>query len=83
MEVGTIYDVVSHEYPAFDLLMLVYSCRVIGEAQPMAREVAEVKWLPAEDLPRLSLLPADEPLARRLASEAAQARSRPGPYFCP
>ncbi len=70
VEVGRIYEVVFHAYPAFDLVMLVYSCHVIGGApQPVA--VAEIAWIAPVDLPGLELLPADYPLARRLAAEAA------------
>jgi 8-oxo-dGTP diphosphatase len=70
VEVERIEDVVFHAYPAFDLVMLVYACRVIG-GEPRAEAVAEIAWVSPRDLPQLDLLPADYPLARRLASEAA------------
>jgi 8-oxo-dGTP diphosphatase len=66
VEVGQIYEVVFHPYPGFDLLMLVYVCRVLA-GQPHAREVAEIAWVTATELPDLALLPADYPLAKRLA----------------
>jgi len=70
VEVGRIADVVFHDYPAFDLYMLVYDCRiVVGEPAPVA--VAEIAWIEPERLPSIDLLPADLPLARRLAAEAA------------
>lgn len=65
-EVGRIVEVVSHAYEAFDLLMLVYACRLQGT--PHAVEVAELAWVPIADLPSYDLLPADRPLARMLAS---------------
>lgn len=69
VEVGRIDDVVFHAYPAFDLVMLVYACRVLrGEPRPVA--VAEIAWVTPAELPTLDLLPADLPLARRLAGEA-------------
>jgi 8-oxo-dGTP diphosphatase len=68
VEVGRIDDVVFHPYPAFDLVMLVYRCRIVaGEAKAVT--VAEVAWLAPQVLPELDLLPADFPLARRLAAE--------------
>ena len=77
VDVGRIADVVFHDYPAFDLYMLVYDCRIVaGEPAPVA--VAEVAWVEPERLPQLDLLPADFPLARRLADEAV-ARKRASP----
>lgn len=70
VEVGRIDEVVFHAYPAFDLVMLVYACRVSrGEPRPVA--VAEIAWVTPVELAGLDLLPADYPLARRLAAEAA------------
>lgn len=66
-EIGAIYEVIGHRYPEFDLLMLVYACRL--DRPPMAREVAEVRWVPPEKLLELSILPADLPLIERLMRE--------------
>ena len=68
--VGRIDDVVFHAYPTFDLYMLVYACRLVSGV-PQAVAVAEIDWVNPADLPGMELLPADFPLARRLASEAA------------
>jgi 8-oxo-dGTP diphosphatase len=79
VEVGRIEEVVFHAYPTFDLYMLVYDCRVT-DGEPRAVAVAEIAWLSPDELPGLDLLPADYPLARRLASEAratAAAAARP------
>ena len=36
VEVGPIWDVLFHAYPAFDLVMLVYACRIVaGEPRPV------------------------------------------------
>jgi len=67
VEIDRIEEVVFHAYEEFDLYMLVYACRVSG-GEPRAIEVAEVAWVPAPDLPALDLLPADYPLARKLAA---------------
>jgi len=66
VEIDRIEEVVFHAYEEFDLYMLVYACRVSG-GEPRAIEVAEVSWVEAKQLPELDLLPADYPLARKLA----------------
>jgi 8-oxo-dGTP diphosphatase len=73
VEVGRIDEVVFHDYPAFDLYMLVYRCRIVA-GEPSACAVAEIAWVDPTLLPGLDLLPADLPLARRLAEEAEAAR---------
>src|SRR4051794_2883320 len=69
VDVGQIADVVFHAYPAFDLYMLVYDCRIVT-GEPAAVAVAEIAWIDRERLPSLALLPADFRLARRLPAEA-------------
>lgn len=65
VEVGRIWDVLSYRYPEFDLLMLVYPCRIVaGEVTPL--EVAAAEWSPVSELGRYELLPADRPLVERL-----------------
>ena len=72
-EVGGIWDVLFHPYPAFDLVMLVYVCRLRpGEvARPV--EVADLRWLRPEQLPGWDILPADAPLVQRLLREGCPA----------
>ena len=65
-----IHEVVFHAYEEFDLYMLVYATRVVG-GTPRAIQVAEVAWVPTAELPALDLLPADYPLARKLAGSAS------------
>jgi 8-oxo-dGTP diphosphatase len=66
--VGRIWDVLFHPYPAFDLVMLVYPCRIVdGDAS--AVEVADLRWLPPGELPAWDILPADQPLVQRLVNE--------------
>lgn len=67
LAVDRIEEVVFHAYADFDLTMLVYAGRIVAGA-PRALEVAEVAWVPATELPALDLLPADYPLARKLAA---------------
>jgi 8-oxo-dGTP diphosphatase len=66
--VGRIWDVLFHAYPAFDLVMLVYPCRIV-EGSPRAVEVADLAWVRAHDLPGWDILPADRPLVDRLGRE--------------
>lgn len=65
VEVGRIWDVLFHAYPDFDLVMLVYPCRIVaGEVR--ALEVAAAEWTPAAGLTSFEILPADQPLVARL-----------------
>src|SRR6476661_3822940 len=68
VEVGRIWDVLFHAYPAFDLVMLVYACR-IRDGEPRAVEVADLAWALPSELPGRDILPADRPLVERLVSE--------------
>jgi 8-oxo-dGTP diphosphatase len=68
VEVGRIWEVLFHPYEAFDLVMLVYACRIV-DGEPRAVEVADLAWVNAPDLPRWDILPADRPLVDRLVSE--------------
>jgi len=65
--VGRIDDVVFHRYPAFDLVMLVYTTALDGT--PRAVDVSEVAWVAPRDLLQYEVLPADVPLVERLARE--------------
>ena len=67
--VGRIWDVLFHAYPAFDLVMLVYVCRIV-DGSPRAVEVADLAWVPPRDLARWDIPPADRPLVERLGVES-------------
>jgi 8-oxo-dGTP diphosphatase len=66
--VGRIWDVLFHAYPAFDLVMLVYACRIV-DGEPRAVEVADLRWVAPGELPSWDILPADRPLVQRLVNE--------------
>jgi 8-oxo-dGTP diphosphatase len=68
VDVGRVWDVLFHAYPAFDLVMLVYTCR-IASGTPRAVEVADLRWVEAVDLPGWDILPADRPLVDRLVAD--------------
>jgi 8-oxo-dGTP diphosphatase len=68
--VGRIWDVLFHAYPSFDLVMLVYACRLAPGGIARAVEVADLAWVRREDLPGAwDILPADKPLVDRLIAE--------------
>jgi len=68
--VGRIWDVLFHAYPDFDLVMLVYACRLAPGSEPRAVEVADLAWVATDELPGTwDILPADRPLVERLAAE--------------
>jgi len=69
VEVGRIWEVVFHAYPAFDLVMLVYACR-IAQGSPRAVEVAGLAWVAPSELAGWPILPADRPLVERLGRES-------------
>ncbi|MEJ7599903.1 MAG: NUDIX domain-containing protein [Kofleriaceae bacterium] len=71
--IGRIWDVLHHAYPAFDLVMLVYVCRLAPEPAPRAVEVADLAWVAPGDLPGWDILPADRPLVVRLVEEGSPA----------
>ena len=68
VEVGTIWEVLFHAYPDFDLVMLVYPCTIVA-GEPRAIEVADLVWALPTELPRWDILPADRPLVDRLKGE--------------
>jgi 8-oxo-dGTP diphosphatase len=70
--VGRIWDVLFHAYPDFDLVMLVYACK-ITDGEPRAVEVADLAWVPPAELARWDVLPADRPLVERLVAEGLPA----------
>jgi 8-oxo-dGTP diphosphatase len=71
VEVGRIWDVLHHAYPEFEVVMLVYRCRLAADAVPRCVEVAAVAWRPPDQLDDLPILPADAPLIGRLRDEGA------------
>jgi 8-oxo-dGTP diphosphatase len=68
VEVGRIWDALFHAYLAFDIVMLVYACRIV-DGEPRTVEVADLRWLRPAQLPAWDILPADRPLVQRLVDE--------------
>lgn len=73
VEVGPVWDVLFHAYPGFDVLMLVYPCRLAAGATARAVEVADLRWCAPDGLDDVAILPADAPLVARLAREGLPA----------
>jgi 8-oxo-dGTP diphosphatase len=72
--VGRIWDVLFHAYPDFDLLMLVYPCRLAPDEVPTCVEVADLAWCLPPSLAGYDILPADAPLIARLIAEGPPPR---------
>jgi 8-oxo-dGTP diphosphatase len=68
-QVGRIWEVLSHSYPSYDLLMLVYLARFPPGENPQCREVADLRWVSVGELSEVRLLPADRPVVARLNQE--------------
>ena len=69
VSVGRAWDVLHHAYPEFDLLMIVYACRLAAGATPRPVEVADLAWCRPAELGGYAILPADAPLVDRLVAE--------------
>lgn len=66
--VGRVWDVLFHAYPTFDLVMIVYPCRLVA-GEPVPVQVAAVAWAAPERVRDWDVLAADQPLIARLERE--------------
>ena len=66
--IARVWDVLFHDYPDYDVLMLVYPCTIVG-APPRCLEVAALALCLPEELRRYDVLPADLVLVDRLVAE--------------
>ena len=66
--VDKIYDAFFYRYPERDVLVMAYICHW-RDGEIANIEVAEHRWVPPRDLINYDLLPADFPLAQRIARE--------------
>jgi 8-oxo-dGTP diphosphatase len=71
--VGAVWDVLFHRYPDYDVLMLVYACRLPAGAEPRCLEVGALAWVRADELGGYDILPADRPLIARLERDGPPA----------
>ena len=65
VEIGNIQQVTFKQYERFNILLLVYQCR-IRTGTPTAIGCREVRWVGEEELRELSMPPADEAVRERL-----------------
>ncbi|AJE03959.1 (deoxy)nucleoside triphosphate pyrophosphohydrolase [Geobacter pickeringii] len=74
MEVAVegIYEVVYHRYPERPVMVLAYRCSWTG-GELRELDVAGHCWVLPSEIPQFDLLPADIPLAERIAREFAPA----------
>lgn len=69
VEVGSIWDVLHHVYPSFELVMLVYTAKLAPGATVKPVQVADFEWVGRDGLADHPILAADRPLVDRLVSE--------------
>ena len=66
-EVGMIFEAVYHPYPTYPILLLVYQCQIVeGVLKPIGCQ--DLRWVSLEELKRLSMPPADDPIRKHLCS---------------
>jgi 8-oxo-dGTP diphosphatase len=73
VDVGAIWDVLHHDYGAFEVIMLVYHCRAREGERAHCVQVADLAWCTPSELYAYAILPADAPLVARLSSEGVPA----------
>jgi len=67
VEVGMLFESVYHPYPKFPVLLLVYCCRIEkGVLKPLGCH--DLRWVDIEELKRLPMPPADDPICKHLGS---------------
>lgn len=67
IDVGDLVADVTHAYPNVEVRLLTYDARVTAGA-PVAREHAELRWVPISALPALNWAPADIPTVAKLTA---------------
>ncbi len=72
-QVGPAWAVLYHRYPEYDVLMLVYACRLEPGVEPRCLEVGALAWARPDELEGYDILPADRPLVARLLREGPPA----------
>jgi len=74
VEAGDTFDVVAHCYAdGLSVVLLFFQCRILS-GEPQAIEVADVRWVNAEEIMELDWLEADWPIVekwRRMRSASA------------
>jgi len=67
VEVGMIFEAVYHPYPKYPILLLIYHCHIDkGALKPIGCH--DLRWVDLEELKRLPMPPADDPVRKHLGS---------------
>ena len=69
VQIGAIWDVLYHDYGAFEVIMLLYHCQLEAGEVATRREVQDLAWCWPEEFASYPILPADRPLIVRLLRE--------------
>ena len=69
VEVGWIWHVLHHQYARYEVVLLVYPCRLRPGSTPISKEVANFAWCGLADLRQYDVLSADAPMVQRLLIE--------------
>ncbi len=65
VEVGEIFEVVSHLYGERHILLLCYTCRYLGQT-PRTRDCQDFRWVTPEAMTDYDFTEADIPVVRKL-----------------
>lgn len=68
IEVGDIYEVVSHRYGERHILLLCYTCFYLGQS-PNTRDCQAFRWLTPEEMSGYDFTEADVPVVEKLQSK--------------
>lgn len=68
IEVGSLFDIVEYDYPAFHLKMYCFLC-TIKSGKLVLKEHEAAKWLPKTELDSVEWLPADLRVIEKLRKE--------------
>ena len=67
-EVGDLFEVIPYSYPTDSILLLVYRCS-IRKGTPECLGCLNLRWVTPQEIEKLSMLPADQSLQKRLSSQ--------------
>lgn len=73
VDIGRIWDVLHHGYDDYEVVMLVYHCRLRQDEEVRCLEVQDFAWCVPAELAGYDILPADRPLVDRLVNEGLPA----------
>jgi 8-oxo-dGTP diphosphatase len=69
VKVGMIFDAVFYSYPEYPILLLVYRCW-IEKGFPKPIGCHDLRWVNLQELEKLPMPPADDPIRKHLSSSS-------------